>query len=103
MRQNLRKEFIGQHDLVALAWRAVPEPQLANEIEAPLLEYACFCLIIGSEEDRGAKDPLETIDQSAVLLSARLQAEFLQHERCGAENYSFALLLNSERRQQERN
>ncbi|HUS08660.1 MAG TPA: hypothetical protein VMZ52_20310 [Bryobacteraceae bacterium] len=57
---------------------------------------------IGPEEDGCAEDPLEAADESPVFLAAGLHTEGLQHFGRCAEPDRLALLLNGERRQEDR-
>ena len=53
---------------------------------------ALFQLHIGAEENGGAEDALESADQPAVLGTALLHAESIQHFKCAGERDRSALL-----------
>ena len=58
---------------------------------------------VRAEEDRRAKDPLECGYQPAILLSAGVHSEALQHFRRGSESDGLTFLLHRQVRQEDRN
>ena len=58
---------------------------------------------IRAEEDRRAEDPLKRGNQPAILLSAGVHAEALQHLGRGSESDRLALLLDGQGGQEDRN
>src|ERR1035438_8386037 len=94
-------ELFAQHNHVLAVTRqvllagiaGVPNARLAHKAE-PCVVYdsGLFQLHIGTEEDGGAEDALESADQPAVLGTALLHAESIQHFKCAGERDSSALL-----------
>ena len=71
----------------------VPDARLAHKVEPRVVyDSGLFQLQIGAEEYGGAKDALESADQPAVLGTALLHAESVQHFKGARERYGSALL-----------
>jgi hypothetical protein len=94
-------ELFAQHNHVLAVTRqvlltgiaGVPNARLAHKVEPRVVDdRGLFQLHIGAEEDGGAEDALESADQPAVLGTALLHAESIQHFKCAGERDSSALL-----------
>src|ERR1035438_3204983 len=94
MRHDLVIKLRTQHDLVLAFPRqrllprvsCIPNPCLAHEIEASLMDYGSFGpLGVGAEKDGGAEDSLKGSHQVSVLGTALLQAERIEHFRAAPE------------------
>src|SRR4051812_8960879 len=95
-------EFLRKHRLIWLA--VVPDLRLAKEVEPRSLHYLGGGTgLVGSEKDRGPKDPFKCSDQPPVLCTPSVQAEGLEHLTCTPESDNRALLLNGKGGQEDRN
>src|SRR5260370_42665036 len=88
-------EAAGQETLVRIA--RVPDSRLAHEVETRMVRDRRFLsLCVGAEENRGTEDSLERRDQAAVLRTALLHAEDVQHFGGAVECDGLLLLSHGE-------
>src|SRR5580658_9337378 len=94
-------ELFAQHNhVLAVTWQVlltgiagVPNARLAHKVEPRVVDdCGLFQLHIRAEEDGGTEDALESADQPAVLGTALLHAESVQHFKGARECYGSALL-----------
>jgi|ERR1017187_7264877 hypothetical protein len=80
-----------------------PDPRLTHEIESGTMNHCgALALRIGSEKDRGAKDPLERTHKPPILRSTLLHAEGVQHLRRASEPNQATLLFDGKSRAEDR-
>jgi hypothetical protein len=113
MAHDLSVELIAQSDPVLesarksrllMAVTRVPDPSLAHEVESALLKDGrAVALCICAEEDGGAEYPFERREKAAILRSTLGQTEGLQHLGRTSESNRLGLLLDGERRKEDRN
>ena len=102
MVHNFAEELFPEHGLILCGVSGVPDPRLTHEIESGAMNHSgVLTLRIGSEEYRGAEDPLERPNQPPILGSALLHAESVQHLRGAAELNHSTLLFDRQSCEEE--
>src|SRR5689334_10821629 len=109
MVENLTVELVAKYDHVLavarkepLIWISrVPDACLTHEVKPGAVDN-CGALSLGvcTKENGCAKDPLECGNETAILRSALLHAEGVQHLRRAVERNSGSLLPNGECRKE---
>ena len=76
-----------------------PKPHPVEEMKAsPINQATAGGVVLGPEEDRGGKDAMETLDDSAIMAAVLGQAEEVEHLGGAFETDDPASLLDGERR-----